>query len=76
MSNQFLIVVDMQNDFVGGSLGTAEAQAITLDVMKKVANFPGKVIFTQDTHGSDYLETQEGRLLPVKHCIKGSSSRR
>ena len=72
MSNSFLIVVDMQNDFVGGSLGSEAAQAITLDVMKKVAHFPGKVIFTQDTHGSDYLETQEGKLLPVKHCIQGT----
>ena len=72
MSNPFLIVVDMQNDFVGGSLGSEAAHAITLDVMKKVAHFPGKVIFTQDTHGSDYLETQEGKLLPVKHCIKNT----
>ena len=72
MENRFLIVVDMQNDFVGGSLGSDAAQAITPAVLKKVAAFPGKVIFTQDTHGTDYLETQEGRRLPVKHCIKGT----
>ena len=72
MENRILVVVDMQNDFVGGSLGSEAAQDITLNVLKKVANFPGRVIFTQDTHGEDYLETQEGRRLPVKHCIKGS----
>lgn len=72
MENRFLIVVDMQNDFVGGSLGSEAAQAITPAVLRKVAHFPGKVIFTQDTHGEDYLETQEGKRLPVKHCIKGT----
>ena len=72
MENRILVVVDMQNDFVGGSLGSEAAQDITLNVLKKVAKFPGRVIFTQDTHGEDYLETQEGRRLPVKHCIKGT----
>ena len=72
MENRILVVVDMQNDFVGGSLGSEAAQDITLNVLKKVANFPGRVIFTQDTHGEDYLETQEGKLLPVKHCIQGT----
>ena len=75
MENRILVVVDMQNDFVGGSLGSEAAQDITLNVLKKVANFPGRVIFTQDTHGEDYLETQEGRRLPVKHCIKGTPGR-
>ena len=72
MKNSYLIVVDMQNDFVNGSLGTEEAQQITFNVLKKVANYPGHVIFTQDTHGETYLDTQEGKNLPVKHCIKGT----
>ncbi len=67
-----LLVVDMQNDFVDGSLGTPEAQAIVGKVAEKIKNFEGPVLFTQDTHGPDYLETQEGRLLPVEHCIRGT----
>lgn len=68
---KFLIVVDMQNDFITGSLGTAEARAILPGVTEKVRNFDGKIIFTKDTHHSDYLQTQEGRNLPVEHCIMG-----
>ena len=68
----FLIVVDMQNDFIDGALGTPEALAIVPKVAKKIKGFGGKVIFTRDTHGEDYLDTQEGRLLPVRHCIKGA----
>ena len=68
----FLIVVDMQNDFIDGALGTPEALAIVPKVAEKIKDFGGKVIFTRDTHGEDYLDTQEGRLLPVKHCIKGT----
>ena len=67
-----LIVVDMQNDFIDGSLGTAEAVAIVPKVAEKVKGFKGTVIFTRDTHGESYLQTQEGRSLPVPHCIKGS----
>lgn len=67
-----LIVVDMQNDFISGALGTAEAQAIVPKVVKKVKGFTGRVIFTRDTHFENYLSTQEGRNLPVPHCIKGS----
>ncbi len=66
----FLIVVDMQNDFIDGALGTAEAITILPAVKAKIENFEGKVIFTRDTHETDYLETQEGRNLPVEHCIK------
>lgn len=67
-----LIVVDMQNDFISGALGTAEAQAIVPKVVEKVKGFTGRVIFTRDTHFENYLSTQEGRNLPVPHCIKGS----
>ena len=68
----FLIVVDMQNDFIDGALGTAEAVAILPAVKSKIENFEGRVLFTRDTHETDYLETQEGRNLPVEHCIKGT----
>lgn len=68
---KYLIVVDMQKDFVDGSLGTQEAESIVPKVASKVVNFDGEVIFTMDTHGEDYLSTQEGKLLPVNHCIKG-----
>ena len=67
-----LIVVDMQNDFIDGALGTAEAVAIVPKVVEKVRGFKGTVIFTRDTHGEHYMQTQEGRNLPVPHCIKGS----
>lgn len=66
---KYLIVVDMQKDFITGSLGTKEAQAILAGVVEKVRTYEGKVIFTRDTHGADYLDTQEGKKLPVKHCI-------
>ncbi len=68
---KYLIVVDMQNDFITGSLGTKEAQAIVPAVLKKVREYDGKVIFTKDTHTADYLNTQEGKKLPVEHCIEG-----
>ncbi|MCQ2558504.1 MAG: cysteine hydrolase [Oscillospiraceae bacterium] len=67
-----LIVVDMQNDFIDGALGTAEAVAIVPNVKKKIEEFKGTVLFTRDTHESWYLETQEGKNLPVPHCIRGS----
>ena len=67
-----LIVVDMQNDFIDGALGTREAQAIVDKVKEKILDFKGPVIFTRDTHGENYMETQEGRNLPVPHCIKGT----
>lgn len=67
-----LIVVDMQNDFIDGALGTKEAVAIVPAVEEKIKNFDGKVIFTRDTHFENYLTTQEGRNLPVEHCIKGT----
>ncbi len=67
-----LIVVDMQNDFIDGALGTKEAAAIVPKVEEKVRSFPGRVIFTRDTHGDGYAGTQEGRNLPVPHCIRGT----
>lgn len=67
-----LVVVDMQNDFIDGALGTKEAVAIVPAVKEKIENFDGKVIFTRDTHFENYMETQEGKNLPVPHCIKGT----
>ena len=72
MSRNVLVVVDMQNDFVNGALGTAEAQAIVPAVVAKVENDEGEVVVTQYTHPADYLQSQEGRNLPVEHCIKGT----
>lgn len=69
---KFLIVVDMQVDFISGALGSEHAKAIVPNVVEKVKNFDGKIIFTRDTHFEDYMNTQEGRNLPVPHCIKGS----
>lgn len=67
-----LVVVDMQTDFITGALGTPEAVAIVPKVREKLRSFVGDVIFTRDTHGQDYLNTQEGSRLPVPHCIRGS----
>ncbi len=67
-----LIVVDMQNDFVDGVLGTKDAVKILPRVREKIQAFRGKILYTKDTHGADYLNTQEGRNLPVEHCIKGT----
>ena len=70
--NSYLIVVDMQNDFIDGALGTPETQAILGNVVRKTREFKGNIVFTLDTHGPDYLSTQEGRMLPVEHCIEGT----
>lgn len=70
--NKYLIVIDMQNDFIGGNLGTARAQEILSSVVKKVSDFDGTVLYTMDTHDDDYLTTSEGKSLPVVHCIKGT----
>ncbi len=67
-----LVVVDMQNDFIDGALGTAEAERIVPKVTEKIRSFDGAVVATRDTHGENYLDTQEGRKLPVPHCIKGT----
>ena len=70
---KILIVVDMQNDFISGSLGSKHAEAIVPGVVEKVKNYDGKVIFTRDTHFADYMNTQEGRKLPVEHCVKDTA---
>ena len=67
--SKVLVVVDMQNDFIDGSLGTPEARKIVPKVVEKIRNWDGKVVFTMDTHGEDYLNTIEGKHLPVKHCV-------
>ena len=68
-----LVVVDMQLDFIDGVLGTGEAQAILPAAEAKIRDFSGPVLFTRDTHREDYLKTQEGALLPVPHCVKGTT---
>lgn len=69
---KILIVVDMQNDFIDGALGSKEAEAIVDNVVKKIEGFNGEIIVTYDTHNNDYMETREGKYLPVPHCIKGT----
>lgn len=75
MADRFLIVVDMQNDFIDGALGSKEAQAIVPAVAERIAEAKragATVIATLDTHTPDYLNTSEGKKLPVPHCIKGT----
>ena len=70
-----LIVVDMQNDFITGSLANPYAQAIIPNIKKKIAEYKAngdKVYFTRDTHRTNYLETNEGKYLPVEHCLFGT----
>lgn len=72
---KILVVIDMQNDFIDGALGTAEAMAIVGNVRRKIEEYRVRgdlVLFTRDTHPEHYLETQEGKKLPVPHCIKGT----
>ena len=70
---KLLIVIDMQNDFIDAALGTKEAVAIVDAVKEKIRSYPAEnVIATMDTHAENYLKTQEGRNLPVVHCVKGT----
>ncbi len=69
---KYLVVVDMQNDFITGSLGSSHAQSIVPNVLKKIAEWDGSIVATQDTHDETYLHTQEGSNLPVSHCIEGT----
>lgn len=72
---KLLVVVDMQKDFIDGSLGSGEAAAIVENVKRRIEEYEkngDEVVFTLDTHGENYLETQEGKKLPVKHCIRGT----
>lgn len=73
---KILVVVDMQKDFIDGALGTPEAVAIVPSVIEKIKEYERAgdlILYTKDTHFGDYLSTREGRLLPVEHCIKGTS---
>lgn len=73
---KILVIVDMQNDFIDGSLGTAEAIAIVPNVVAKIENYPDKentvLLYTKDTHGENYMDTLEGEKLPVPHCIENT----
>ena len=69
---KFLVVVDIQKDFVNGSLGTAEAERIVPRAAEKIREFDGEIFVTYDTHSEDYLNTAEGTRLPVPHCIEGT----
>ena len=76
--NKVLVIVDMQNDFIDGSLGTKEAQGIVDKMVEYIKNFNGDIITTQDTHYNDsdlnfnYFNTMEGKKLPVLHCVIGT----
>lgn len=70
---KYLVVVDMQNDFIDGSLGTPEAKSIVGNVAQKIREFDGGIVATFDTHDAEYLNTQEGKMLPVMHCVDGTS---
>lgn len=72
LQKNVLVVVDMQKDFIDGALGTKEAVAIVDKVAGLVRGFDGEVVFTRDTHHENYLQTQEGKKLPVVHCIEGT----
>ena len=70
---KILLVIDMQNDFIDGALGTPEAAAIVDSVAAEIGKYPAEDVFaTRDTHAGNYLDTQEGRYLPVVHCVKGT----
>ena len=69
---KILVVVDMQKDFVDGALGSKEAVAIVPNVVNKIKDFEGDIFVTYDTHFENYMDTNEGKNLPVPHCIKGT----
>lgn len=74
-NKKLLIVVDMQKDFIDGALGTMQAKNIVEDVVEKIKQYQSRgdeIIFTLDTHGENYLQTQEGHKLAIEHCIKGT----
>ena len=73
MGNKILIIVDMQNDFIEGVLGTPEARKIVPNIIDKIKNWDGDIILTMDTHTEDYLLSYEGKHLPIVHCIKGTA---
>lgn len=67
-----LVVIDMQNDFISGSLKGKKTEKLLDKVVEKVEEFKGEIIYTLDTHYEDYLRTKEGENLPIEHCIKGT----
>lgn len=69
---KILIVVDMQDDFISGSLGSPQADGIVGAAVNKIRSFDGDIFVTLDTHHKDYLDTEEGRWLPVPHCLEGT----
>lgn len=69
---RFLIVVDMQKDFIDGTLGNAQTAAVADKVAERIASFDGEIFATLDTHFENYLETAEGKKLPVTHCVRGT----
>ena len=70
---QYLVVVDIQNDFVDGALGTVEAVGILYNACRRIREFEGDIFVTYDTHFENYMDLAEGEKLPVPHCIKGTS---
>ena len=72
MEKKKLIIIDVQNDFITGSLGTEEARRMLPRLLEKVSRFSGEILLTQDSHSDNYPDTQEGKLLPVSHCIIGT----
>ena len=72
MEKKKLIIIDVQNDFVTGSLGTQEARRMLPRLLDKASRFSGEILLTKDSHSDNYLDTQEGKMLPVPHCIIGT----
>ena len=70
--DKVLVIIDMQNDFITGSLANAEAEKIVPNIVALTKEWEGRIIFTRDTHRAEYLNTQEGKYLPVEHCIEGT----
>lgn len=73
---KLLVIIDMQEDFVNGSLGTKQATEIVPNIVKKIEKWDGDIIVTKDTHYEDYLNTREGKYLPVPHCIHNTEGHR
>lgn len=73
---KLLVVVDMQNDFIDGTLGSPQAEAIVPNAVNKILKWNGDIICTKDTHTADYISTREGKHLPVSHCIKDTNGHR
>ena len=72
MNRKLLVIIDMQNDFITGVLGNEECRAVVPNVVEKVRNTDADIVYTLDTHYDNYADTQEGKKLPVKHCIKNT----